>query len=113
MCRIVIEGIPYVLIREDEYLKGTGHVKEAASRAIESLTCLELDAAKALFDKIDTVTNVILSKIASELNIGKSAMTLMIKKLESNQIIEVASMGMKGTRITILNKEFKDMLAKL
>lgn len=111
--KIVIEGIPYVLLKEEEYLKGTGHLKESASRALKSLTCTELDATKGLFTKLDTVTDIVLSTVADELKICKSIMSVAVKKLESNGIVEVASMGGKGTRITVLNEEFEKMLLKI
>lgn len=110
MFKMVIEGVPYILLREDDYTKGGVELKESAKRAISSLTCLELDAARGLFNIVDTVIDIKLTTMAEELKISKSLVSSMIKKLENNNIVESSSIGVKGTRIKILNQEFKNMI---
>lgn len=113
MSKVEIDGVTYLLIREDEYLEGTSYLKTNANRAINALTCMELEVAKTLFEKLKTTTDVIMSKIAEESGATQSLATLMLKKLESSNIVEIGNMGSKGLRIKILNNVFEEMLSKI
>lgn len=116
MQRIEIEGTTYLLVKESEYLKGTGHLKVSADKVIKSLTCLELESAKVLFEELNEKNeknDIILANIATKADTAKSVVSTMLKKLSSNEIVEYANMGSRGLRIKLLNKEFRNMIAKI
>ena len=53
------------------------------------------------------------SKIADRSGITRSVIVNALRKLESAGVIESRSLGMKGTRIKILNDKFKDELERM
>lgn len=82
-----------------------------ANMAIHSLTGTELMAANYIFKELtDTTTILVLKKIADRENITRSICLNALRKLESAGIIETTSFGSKGTRITVLNSSFYDLL---
>lgn len=114
MQRIEIDGVAYLLIKESDYLEGKEGVELTTQRAISSLSCMELDSAKVLFEKLENeVTDIILTTIAVESNVTNGVVSMMLRKLESHNILECSSMGSKGTRIKLLNKDFKNRLANI
>ena len=56
---------------------------------------------------------LVASKIADRSGITRSVIVNALRKLESAGVIESRSLGMKGTRIKILNDKFKDELERM
>lgn len=113
MQKIEIEGTTYLLIKECDYLNGTVDLKENASKAMSLLTCLELDAAKILFEELNGTNDIILVTVAIKAKVANSVVSSMLKKLSANNIVEYGNMGSRGLRIKLLNEEFKNMIAKI
>ncbi len=78
-----------------------------AKIVIGSMTCLEIDALKLVFKEISSDKSIIvISKISRESGITRSLIVNALKKIESAGIIDTSSLGMKGTKISVLNKYF-------
>ncbi len=92
------------------YLKSDGNIKRqiaAARIVIGSLTRLEIKALKSVFSHLDNSGGIIvISRVSRENNITRSLIVNALKKIESAGIIDTASLGMKGTKIIIINKYF-------
>lgn len=92
------------------YLKADGKIKRQIASArivISSLTQLEIKALRSVFAEFDPIYGIIvISRISRENNITRSLIVNALKKIESAGIIDTASLGMKGTKINIINKYF-------
>ncbi|MDW7674894.1 MAG: GTP-sensing pleiotropic transcriptional regulator CodY [Bacillota bacterium] len=95
-------------IEEEARKRATVHI------ALGALSYTELEAAEHIFEAIDGLEGVLVaSKIADSANIARSVIVNSLRKIESAGVIEVRSLGMKGTFIRILNSYLKDELLKL
>ena len=56
---------------------------------------------------------LVASKIADRSGITRSVIVNALRKLESASVIETRSLGMKGTRIKILNPKLKSELENI
>lgn len=82
--------------------------------AIGTLSYSEIEAVHQIFQELDGDEGLLVaSKIADRSGITRSVIVNALRKLESAGIIESRSLGMKGTRIRILNDKFKDELARI
>lgn len=82
--------------------------------AIGTLSYSEIEAVQQIFAELDGDEGLLVaSKIADRSGITRSVIVNALRKLESAGVIESRSLGMKGTRIKILNSRFKDELAKM
>ncbi len=82
--------------------------------AIGTLSYSEVEAVQQIFAELDGDEGLLVaSKIADRSGITRSVIVNALRKLESAGVIESRSLGMKGTRIKILNSKFKDELAKM
>jgi len=82
--------------------------------AISTLSYTEIQAIKNVFESFfenKYEGMVIVSKIANATGITHSVIVNALRKLESGQIIETRSLGMKGTYIKIVNKDLLDLLS--
>ena len=83
--------------------------KNAVSNALETLSYSEMDAVTKIFEELDGEEGVLVaSKIADKSGITRSVIVNALRKLESAGVIESRSLGMKGTRIKIINEFFRD-----
>lgn len=90
--------------------------REAAvvQMAIGTLSFSEAQAVKHIFSELDGMEGILVaSKIADRSGITRSVIVNALRKLESASVIETRSLGMKGTRIKILNPKLKSELEKI
>ena len=78
---------------------------ERVKSAVSSLSYSELTAALNVFEVLDYKSgHFIAGAISKEAGVSKSAIVNCLKKLESAGLIEVRSLGVKGTHVRILNE---------
>jgi len=79
--------------------------------AISSLSETEIEALMAIFNQLKSNEGILVtSKIADKAKITRSVIVNALKKFESAGILEVRSLGMKGTYIKVLNElAFKEL----
>ena len=79
--------------------------------AIDTLSYSETQAVQHIFSELDGMEGILVaSKIADRSGITRSVIVNALRKLESASVIETRSLGMKGTRIKILNPKLKTEL---
>ena len=79
--------------------------------AIGTLSYSETEAIQQIFAELDGNEGLLVaSKIADRSGITRSVIVNALRKLESAGVIESKSLGMKGTRIKIINTKLKDEL---
>ena len=79
--------------------------------AIDTLSYSEAEAVQRIFAELEGDEGVLVaSRIADESGITRSVIVNALRKLESASVIETRSLGMKGTRIRILNPKLKSEL---
>ena len=82
--------------------------------AIGTLSYSEVEAVQQIFAELEGDEGLLVaSKIADRSGITRSVIVNALRKLESAGVIESRSLGMKGTRIKILNDKFKDELERM
>ncbi len=82
--------------------------------AIGTLSYSEVEAVQRIFAELDGNEGLLVaSKIADKSGITRSVIVNALRKLESAGVIESRSLGMKGTRIKIINAKFKEELGKM
>jgi len=87
---------------------------EIAKRAISILSFSELEAVFCIFDEIQNGEGLLVaSKVADSAGITRSVIGNGIKKLESSDVIETRSLGMKGTFIKITNPKIVEEIDKM
>lgn len=97
-------------LEEDEEARQVAMVQ----MAIGTLSYSEIEAVQQIFSELDGNEGLLVaSKIADRSGITRSVIVNALRKLESAGIIESRSLGMKGTRIKIINSKFKDELNKM
>lgn len=88
--------------------------RAAVHIALEALSYTEQEAVEHIFDAFEGEEGVLVaSKIADSANIARSVIVNSLRKIESAGVIEVRSLGMKGTYIRILNPFFKEEVNKM
>lgn len=86
----------------------------AARSAVGSLSESEQSAFIQLLDKLpDHEGTIVISRIADEAGITRSVVVNAVKKLESARVIRGRSLGMRGTRVQVLNNAIYDEAEKL
>ena len=82
--------------------------------AIGTLSYSEIEAVQQIFAELEGNEGVLVaSKIADRSGITRSVIVNALRKLESAGVVESRSLGMKGTRIKIINSKFKEELNKM
>ena len=85
--------------------------KPGEQSAISTLSATEIDAVKAILEELDGNEGILVaSKIADRVGITRSVIVNALRKLDSAEVIESRSSGMKGTYIHILNDLILDEL---
>lgn len=86
----------------------------AVTMALETLSYSELSAVVRIFEELDGEEGLLVaSKIADKSGITRSVIVNALRKLESAGVIESRSLGMKGTRIKIINPYFRAEVDKI
>ena len=95
---------------------GLSHVLaglETVQSAISTLSASEIEAVRYIFEELDGDEGILVaSKVADRVGITRSVIVNALRKLESAEVIESRSSGMKGTYIRILNKLIVEELEK-
>ncbi len=84
--------------------------------AINTLSYSELEAIVNVFNELNEVEReglIVASKVAERWKMTRSVIVNALRKLESADIIESRSLGMKGTYIKVLNELLFEELKKL
>ena len=89
-------------------------MQQAARSAVSTLSASEVDAVRYILEELGGTEGILVaSKIADRVGITRSVIVNALRKLESADIIESRSSGMKGTYIHIKNDLIIDELEKL
>ena len=89
-------------------------LRMAVDMALGTLSYSEKDAVHKIIGGLDGDEGlVVASKIAAQYGLTNSVIVNALRKLESARILEAKSLGMKGTRIKILNPHLKEAAEKL
>ena len=92
---------------EKEDLRG----REAVRMAIDKLSYSELAAVQKVFDELEEDDSLfVASKVADKYKLTRSVIVNALRKLESAGVINTRSLGMKGTRIKIINPYLRDQI---
>lgn len=78
--------------------------RQSARLAMQMLSGAEREAIHAVFNALtDEDSLLVASRVAKESGITRSVIINALRKFEGSGILEVRSLGMKGTRIRVLN----------
>lgn len=89
-------------------------LKDAVEMALSTLSYSEMDAVTKIFAELDGDEGLLVaSKIADKSGITRSVIVNALRKLESAGVIESRSLGMKGTRIKIVNEFLREGIDKI
>lgn len=99
-----------IALEEEEDIR----LKNAVINALETLSYSEMDAVIKIFGELDGDEGLLVaSKIADKSGITRSVIVNALRKLESAGVIESRSLGMKGTRIKIVNDYLRDEIEQM
>lgn len=102
-----------ILYQQSRTIEAEVRNATAVQMAINTLSYSELKAVQAIFKALDGEEGrLTASSIADEIGITRSVIVNALRKLESAGIIESRSLGMKGTYLKVLNKQFIKELEK-
>lgn len=102
-----------ILYQKSRNIEAEVRSATAVQMAINTLSYSELKAVQAIFNALEgDEGRLTASSIADEIGITRSVIVNALRKLESAGIIESRSLGMKGTYLKILNKQFIKELDK-
>lgn len=88
--------------------------KKIVKSAISTLSASELQAIKAVFDALDGTEGILVaSRIADNTGITRSVIVNALKKFDSAGVISTKSLGMRGTKIKVLNEAVFDAIKRL
>lgn len=100
-----IEVARGIALEEEE----ENRMKDAVEMALSTLSYSEMDAVTKIFAELEGEEGLLVaSKIADKSGITRSVIVNALRKLESAGVIESRSLGMKGTRIKIINDYLRD-----
>ncbi len=86
-------------------------LKEQAIQALDSLSYTEKKAMRILINQLEGKSGIVVaSRIADEYGITRSIIVNALRKLDMAGLINVTSMGMRGTNVEILNEMLKNAL---
>lgn len=102
---IGIEVARGIALEEEE----ENRLKDAVEMALSTLSFSEMDAVTKIFAELEGDEGLLVaSKIADKSGITRSVIVNALRKLESAGVIESRSLGMKGTRIKIINEYLRE-----
>ena len=88
--------------------------RQVVQSAIGTLSASEVEAVRYIFEELDGSEGILVaSRIADRVGITRSVIVNALRKLESAEVIESRSSGMKGTYIHILNDLIFEELDKI
>lgn len=111
-CATVV-GIEIVRAQAEQ-AESTARQRDAVTVAMHALSYSEMEAVEQIFQELEEGEGLLVaSKIAKQVGITRSVIVNALRKLESAGVIEVRSLGMKGTHIKVMNDYLMDELKKL
>jgi transcriptional pleiotropic repressor len=103
-----------ILRSQAEKIEEIARQKAAVSIAFDTLSYSELEAVDHIFKELgDSQGLLVASKIADKVGITRSVIVNALRKLESAGVVEVRSLGMKGTYIRVLNEYLLEELERI
>jgi len=97
-----------------EKVEDTARQKAVVSIAFDTLSYSELEAVEHIFNELGGTNGLLVaSKIADKVGITRSVIVNALRKLESAGVVEVRSLGMKGTYIRVLNEYLMEELERV
>ena len=106
-------GMEILRARVDK-IEETARQKAVVSIAFDTLSYSELEAIEHVFNELGGNNGLLVaSKIADKVGITRSVIVNALRKLESAGVVEVRSLGMKGTYIRIINEYLMDELERV
>lgn len=103
-----------ILRAKVEKVEEIARQKAVVSIAFDTLSYSELEAVEHIFNELgDSNGLLVASKIADKVGITRSVIVNALRKLESAGVVEVRSLGMKGTYIRILNDYLLEELDRI
>ena len=94
-----------ILRAKVEKVEETARLKAVVNIAFDTLSYSELEAVEHIFNELGGTNGLLVaSKIADKVGITRSVIVNALRKLESAGVVEVRSLGMKGTYIRVLNE---------
>ena len=103
-----------ILRAKVEKVEETARQKAVVSIAFDTLSYSELEAIEHIFKELNGTNGLLVaSKIADKVGITRSVIVNALRKLESAGVVEVRSLGMKGTYIRVLNEHLLEELERI
>ena len=103
-----------ILRAKVERVEEIARQKAMVSVAFDTLSYSELEAVEHIFNELGETNGLLVaSKIADKVGITRSVIVNALRKLESAGVVEVRSLGMKGTYIRILNDYLMEELERI
>lgn len=103
-----------ILRAKTEKIEEIARQKAAVSIAFDTLSYSELEAVDHIFAELGESQGLLVaSKIADKVGITRSVIVNALRKLESAGVVEVRSLGMKGTYIRVLNDYLLEELERI
>ncbi len=97
-----------------EKVEDTARQKAVVNIAFDTLSYSELEAVEHIFNELGGTNGLLVaSKIADKVGITRSVIVNALRKLESAGVVEVRSLGMKGTYIRVLNDYLIEELERI
>lgn len=103
-----------ILRSKVEKIEEIARQKAAVSIAFDTLSYSELEAVDHIFAELGESQGLLVaSKVADKVGITRSVIVNALRKLESAGVVEVRSLGMKGTYIRVLNDHLLEELERI
>ena len=103
-----------ILRAKVEKIEETARQKAVVSIAFDTLSYSEMEAVEHIFNELGGTNGLLVaSKIADKVGITRSVIVNALRKLESAGVVEVRSLGMKGTYIRVLNDYLMEELERV
>lgn len=97
-----------------EQIEEIARQKAVVAIAFDTLSFSELEAVEHIFNELNGNNGLLVaSKIADKAGITRSVIVNALRKLESAGVVEVRSLGMKGTYINVHNDYLMDELQRI
>lgn len=97
-----------------EKVEENARQKAMVGVAFDTLSYSELEAVEHIFSELGGSDGLLVaSKVADKVGITRSVIVNALRKLESAGVVEVRSLGMKGTYIRVLNEYLMEELERI
>lgn len=89
-------------------------MNDTVTRLKEVLTYTEISAVKVIWEALGEEDEkfIVGTKLAAEKSIAKSVMISALRLLHATGVVKTESVGSKGTRVIVLDRELLEAVAK-